>query len=108
MKNTNQQIQSTSSHPIRKLSGNSGPEQALRADSASSRAIMNRDAMTTGRHTSAAAGAADRNACASTLGEMTHDDKPAGVSEDRNRKSSTRTDFHVNTLNREELRPLSR
>lgn len=67
------------------LSGNSKPERALFADSASFRMVLNRNAMTTGLHSNTAAGAADWNLRASTLDETAHDDKPAGMSKDQTR-----------------------
>lgn len=48
------------------LSENSDTKQALRADSASFRTILNRDTTSTGRHINAAVGAADSNVWALT------------------------------------------
>lgn len=64
------------------LSENSEPERAHCANSAYFWTIMNRDAMITGHHTNAAAGAVDRNRRASALDEMAHGDKATGISED--------------------------
>lgn len=106
MKNTKQQFRSTRSHPMGTLSGNSEPERAFRAHNASFQTLMNRDAMITGRHTNAALGAADPDTLASTLDEMARNDKPAGISEDRTRKTHMRTDFPFVSLSRVELRSL--
>lgn len=84
------------------LSDCSEPEWALWVDSASFRTILNRDVTTTGRHANHAAAAADPNALAFTMKEMAYDDKRAGVSENKNRKTSMRTDFLVIRLSREE------
>lgn len=69
--------------------------------------IMNRDATTTGCHTDAVADAADLNVWTSELGEMSHNDKHAGISKERTRRTSIRTDSPVTVLSWEKLGSLN-
>lgn len=64
------------------------PKQALRANSASFQTIMNRNTATTDRHFDTGAGAINPHVWAFTLYEMVHNEKYAGISEDRKKSSN--------------------
>lgn len=103
--NSNQNLWSTISCPIKLPSENSESERALCADSASFRMALNRDA-TTDLLISAALRAARSNTWASTLDKTSHYDKHVGIWKDRTSITLTRTNAPAITLAREELRSL--
>lgn len=67
---------------------------------------MNRGATMFGRYTNLTAGAADPNVWTSTLGDMFHNDRHAGNSDDKIRNASMRTKSTATKKNRVELSSL--
>lgn len=100
---TNQQNQSTISHPISVIPEDSDPAQALRAESAFFRTKLNQNATTTVLQINTAAGAASPNAWESALDEMAHNEKHAGNSKDEIRSTTVRTESTTIKIGREEL-----
>lgn len=106
LENYNEQSRSSRSRSKKVFPESSKAEQALCAESASFRTIINRAASTAGRQTNSAAIAADLNPWVLRLDKMTFDVKHAGISNDQNRNTSMRSDSSVSTISKEEVRSL--